>query len=64
MSLLILRLMDINVQNAVTFMMMIWKPLKGAVKMYETLIEWTRWFDPILRTLIGVACLKYIILDW
>ena len=32
--------------------------------MKETLINWTSWFEPILKTLIGIACIKYILFDW
>jgi len=32
--------------------------------MYEQLTMWSIWFTPILKTLVGIACLKYIILDW
>ena len=31
---------------------------------YATLVLWTLWFDPILKTLIGIACLKYILFHW
>ena len=32
--------------------------------MYETIVKWAAWFNPILKPLVGIACLKYIILDW
>ena len=31
---------------------------------YETLVTWGDWFTPILKTLAGIALLKYIILHW
>ena len=30
--------------------------------MYETLTNWGNWFEPILKALIGIACIKYIII--
>lgn len=36
----------------------------SSVVFYGLLTSWSNWFSPILKTLIGIACLKYIILDW
>ena len=32
--------------------------------MYERIVEWGIWFEPIIKGLLGIALIKYIILDW
>ena len=37
---------------------------EGFDSVYNTLVSWGEWFGPILKSLAGIALIKYILLDW